>query len=263
MIFTEPEFCAENYTGETDENGLPHGEGTMDYAHSEHTLWLGYSIAPKRYTGQWCHGVKSGWGTMEYYFDGEYRCVKYTGNWTDDVPNGKGELRVTLANGTDNSHLHEFRAGSREDWGLEIVNGVDTGCYWKDDRKNGRGICSLGYKKAFRGTWTDDVLDYSSCTLAEEDTTKTLVVEVSGTAIDKSFVALVPAKVGEYTTDNVIVLCPEGGVVDNMPLVTIVKVESDEVTFACGEALSTISVGQSTIVDEQEGQYRLKIKYIE
>ena len=25
VIFAEPEFCAENYKGETDENGLPHG----------------------------------------------------------------------------------------------------------------------------------------------------------------------------------------------------------------------------------------------
>ena len=193
------------YEGETDENGLPHGEGTMDYAHGEYSHWLGYSIAPKSYRGQWCHGVKSGWGVMEYYFDGEYRRVRYAGNWADDTPNGKGELRVTLANGTDNSHVHVFEHGKREDWGVEIVDDVEIGCYWKSDRKNGRGICSLGYKKVFRGVWTDDVLDYSSCILAECDTTQTLVVELYCEASEQSIVALIPAKEGEYTTDNVLV----------------------------------------------------------
>lgn len=233
------------YKGETDENGLPHGDGTMDYVHSEHSCWLGYSIAPKRYIGKWCHGVKSGWGTMEYYVDGSYRCVKYTGNWENDMPKGKGELRATLADGTDNSHLHECIADSREGWGVEIIDGVEIGCPWKGDRKNGQGICSLGYGKAFRGVWTDDVLDYRSCTLAECDTTETLVVEVYGDTEELSVVALVPAKEGEYAADNVLVIHSEDNET-NLPLITIDKVDSGVVTFTCGDAVGTIAVGQST-----------------
>ena len=244
------------YKGETDENGLPHGDGTMDYAHGEYSHWLGYSIAPKSYRGQWCHGVKSGWGVMEYYFDGEYRRVRYAGNWADDTPNGKGELRVTLANGTDNSHVHVFEHGKREDWGVEIVDDVEIGCYWKSDRKNGRGICSLGYKKVFRGVWTDDVLDYSSCILAECDTTQTLVVELYCEASEQCIVALIPAKEGEYTTDNVLVIYSAGSV-EAEPLLTIVKVEDGVVTYTCGDTLATISVGESaTATIDSEGYIR-------
>ena len=244
------------YEGETDENGLPHGEGTMDYAHGEYSHWLGYSIAPKSYRGEWCHGVKSGWGVMEYYFDGEYRRVRYAGNWADDTPNGKGEVRVTLANGTDNSQVHVYEHGKREHWGVENEDDVEIGCYWKSDRKNGRGICSLGYKKVFRGVWTDDVLDYSSCILVECDTTQTLVVELYCDASEQSIVALIPAKEGEYTTDNVLVIYSTGSV-EAEPLLTIVKVEDGVVTYTCGDTLATISVGESaTATIDSEGFIR-------
>lgn len=152
------------YEGETDEDGLPHGLGKMDYAHTAHSNWLGYSVAPKRYVGQWYHGVKCGEGKMFYFIEGGYEKMTYFGRWADDLPNGRGEVRVERPKGDDNSHLHEFVGGKREGWGVEIVDGVEIGCTWKADRKNGRGICSMGYQKSFRGEWVDDVLIPESVT---------------------------------------------------------------------------------------------------
>ena len=97
-------------------------------------------------------------------FKGDYEKMTYFGRWADDMPNGRGEVRIERPKGDDNSHLHEFVNGKREGWGVEIVDGVEIGCTWKDDRKNGRGICSMGYQKGFRGEWVDDVLIPESVT---------------------------------------------------------------------------------------------------
>ena len=77
-LFAEPEFCPENYKGETDENGLPHGQGKMKYASKNGCYWLGYAdydVAPKRYEGEWCHGVRSGKGKMVFEAQG---CSHYS-----------------------------------------------------------------------------------------------------------------------------------------------------------------------------------------
>ena len=80
-IFTEPDFCPENYKGETDENGLPHGKGTMKYEEKVTFAWfwaMDDSIAPKRYEGQWEHGVRCGEGKRTFYAD-KSQHYSYTG----------------------------------------------------------------------------------------------------------------------------------------------------------------------------------------
>ena len=70
VIFAETDFCPENYKGETDENGLPHGKGTMKYEKRVTFAWfwlMDDSIAPKRYEGQWEHGVRCGEGKMTFW----------------------------------------------------------------------------------------------------------------------------------------------------------------------------------------------------
>ena len=174
-LFAEPEFCPDNYRGETDENGLPHGQGKMKYASKNGCYWLGYAdydVAPKRYEGQWCHGVKSGKGKMLYFVEDMWSSVSYIGDWKDDMPEGTGRLcerfRDVQARTLVDTYSYEgdWVAGAREGFGVENLKDKRTiMCYWVSDIKQGGGLIQTPDGRSIRGIWKDDNLDKSSCYL--------------------------------------------------------------------------------------------------
>lgn len=71
------------YHGEKNSAGLPNGKGVAVYADDQY------------YYGQWVNGVRSGEGTWISFYPGySDNMVKehlYSGQWSDDLPNGQGQ----------------------------------------------------------------------------------------------------------------------------------------------------------------------------
>ena len=67
--------CNPNYTGDTNEDGLPHGHGVMEFA------------SGNRYEGQWKDGKMHGQGIAEYA-NGD----RYEGQQKDGLPHGRSIL---------------------------------------------------------------------------------------------------------------------------------------------------------------------------
>ena len=163
------------YEGETDENGLPHGQGVMYYPKAELSLWCGFKVAPKCYVGEWYHGVKSGKGKMFYYTEYKSNRISYTGDWKGDVPEGTGRLcesfRDVQARTLVDRYSYEgdWVAGVREGFGVEsLKDQTSYAGYWKGGKKYGKGLMQTANGKSFRGIWKDDNLDKSSCYLDGE-----------------------------------------------------------------------------------------------
>ena len=163
------------YEGESDENGLPHGQGVMDYPKTELQEWCGFKVAPKCYEGQWCHGVKSGKGKMLYFAEDMWSRISYTGDWRDDKPEGTGRLcesfRDVQARTLVDTYSYEgdFVAGLREGFGVETLRDKSSYAgYWKEDKKQGKGLMNTPDGKSLRGVWVDGYLDKSSCYLDGE-----------------------------------------------------------------------------------------------
>ena len=154
-IFTEPDFCPENYKGETDENGLPHGKGTMKYEEKVTFAWfwaMDDSIAPKRYEGQWEHGVRCGEGKMTFYAD-KSQHYSYTGQWVAGLPEGCGTIRIIDERGKESITPYNLVAGMREGRNTVVEFGKTIECEWKAGVKEGVGICTMPNGQQFRGVW--------------------------------------------------------------------------------------------------------------
>lgn len=162
------------YDGETDENGQPHGQGVMYYPKEELKLWCGFKVAPKCYEGQWCHGVKSGKGRMLYYTEHKWDRISYTGNWKNDMPEGTGRGCKHFRSEIEREFVEKYSyegdwvAGVREGFGIENLEDKSTiATYWKEDKKQGKGIICTPDGKSFQGVWEADELNMSSCTMEE------------------------------------------------------------------------------------------------
>jgi hypothetical protein len=116
------------YEGETDQNGLPHGQGVMYYPKTRLKSWCKLKVAPKCYDGQWCHGVKSGKGQMLYYTDNWWSHICYIGSWNNDMPEGTGRLYKSFRDVAEHTLVQIFCyegdwvAGIREGFGVEYFD---------------------------------------------------------------------------------------------------------------------------------------------
>lgn len=169
-LYEDTEECI--YEGETDENGLPHGQGVMYYPKESLQEWSGFKVVPKCYVGEWYHGVKSGKGKMFYFVEDMWSSVSYTGDWKDDMPEGTGRLcesfRDVQARTLVDRYSYEgdWVAGVREGFGVEsLKDQTSYAGYWKGGKKYGKGLMQTANGKSFRGIWKDDNLDKSSCYL--------------------------------------------------------------------------------------------------
>ena len=139
VIFAETDFCPENYKGETDENGLPHGKGTMKYEKRVTFAWfwsMDDSIAPKRYEGQWEHGVRCGEGKMTFYADNSQH-YSYTGEWVAGLPEGCGVIRIVDKHGKESITPINLVAGMREGRNRVVEFGKTIDCQWVAGYKEG------------------------------------------------------------------------------------------------------------------------------
>lgn len=82
------------YTGEVDENGLPHGKGKMRYVVEPKADSTVKGLGDLRYSGEFCHGIRQGEGDLhglglinnpvseyEWYAEGDYdSCGRFLGS---------------------------------------------------------------------------------------------------------------------------------------------------------------------------------------
>ena len=234
-LFAEPQFCSESYKGEVDENGLPHGEGTMKYAPMSTVYWLGYSdyaVAPKLYQGQWCHGVRCGEGKMIFYTS-DCQHYSYTGQWAAGLPEGSGAIRIINERGKESITPCHFVAGLREGRNTVVEFGKTIECEWKAGVKEGAGICTMPNGQQFRGVWHNDNLEIEKCDFMESTGSPTLIVTLYFQGFDyrRRVVALVVGSCGEHTIgDSLPILCDKG-FKDSEPLIEILGVENGVVEY--------------------------------
>lgn len=122
MPETQPE--EEEYSGPLDEEGRPHGIGTMLYARRD-------PGERAKFYGEWVHGKRSGWGLLLWRNGSRYEGhfvedklggqgvlswalgLEYRGQWTNNYAHGRGELR--FPNGK--RYTGEWALGKRHGWG--------------------------------------------------------------------------------------------------------------------------------------------------
>lgn len=114
----------EEYSGPVDEEGLPHGIGTVLYARRD-------PGERAKFYGEWVHGKRSGWGLLLWRNGSRYEGhfvedklggqgvlswalgLEYRGQWTNNYAHGRGELR--FPNGK--RYTGEWALGKRHGWG--------------------------------------------------------------------------------------------------------------------------------------------------
>ena len=249
------------YEGETDENGLPHGQGVMYYPKGKLQLWSGFLVAPKCYEGEWCHGVKSGKGQMLYYTEYKSSRISYTGNWREDMPEGTGQvceyyrLKSKRELIKENSYEGDWVAGFREGFGVErLRDGSSYMGYWAEDKRQGKGLMSTPEGKSFRGVWSDGYLDRSSCYL-EDTPSLNITLHHAGFDYNRTAMYLLPCKVGSYQLADGVNLMSDRGFKGSEPLIDILGVEDGMVRYRVDGKYSndttpiegTITKGQSVV----------------
>lgn len=225
------------YEGETDENGLPHGQGVMYYPKSKLQLWSGFEVAPKCYEGQWCHGVKSGKGQMLYYTEYKSSRISYIGDWKEDMPEGTGRVCEYYRSESKrafierNSYEGDWVVGVREGFGVErLSDGSSYMGYWAEDKRHGKALMCTPDGKSFRGVWIDGYLDRSGCYL-EDTPSLNITMNHAGLDYNRTAIYLLPCKVGSYQLADGVNLMSDRGFNDNEPLIDILSVEDGVVRY--------------------------------
>lgn len=161
--FTSPN--GDRYVGSVDENGLPHGTGTMIYAERPYVSWMESQVAFRSYKGEWQHGKRSGMGRMEYQANGN-GSTEYRGQWCDDLPHGQGVFEHH-GNVTSTRYEGEWRAGVRHGQGT-YSNHWDKGTFaaeeyvgsWENDQRCGWGTSTRRTARGpvqYIGEWRGDL----------------------------------------------------------------------------------------------------------
>ncbi|MBP3498157.1 MAG: hypothetical protein J6K33_10040 [Alistipes sp.] len=267
-LFAEPEFCPENYRGETDENGLPHGMGKMKYASNNGCYWLGYAdydVAPKRYEGEWCHGVRSGNGKMVFEASG---CSHYSydGEWVNGLPEGKGVIRVIPNVGKERVLPCNFVAGLREGYNTAVEFGKTIECQWVAGCKEGDGVCTMPNGKKFKGVWHNDNLNLDSCDFVEPKQNPKVIVTLQhhGCQYKRRIVALIEATVGLHTIADALVVLEDKGFKQTEPLVEVLSIENGVVKYRVDGSYSesnTVQVGTIAPAEKVQLGYSKSAKY--
>ena len=267
-LFAEPEFCPGNYRGETDENGLPHGQGKMKYASKNGCYWLGYAdydVAPKSYEGEWCHGVRNGKGKMVFAADG---CSHYSydGEWVNGLPEGSGVIRVIPKGCKERIAPCNFVAGLREGLNTIFEFGKIIECECKAGLMEGPGICTLPKGKQFKGVWHNDNLDLDSCDFIEPKQNPKLIVTLQhhGCQYKRRIVALIEATVGLHTIADGFVVLEDKGFAQTEPLVEVLSIENGVVKYRVDGTYSennTVQVGTIAPGEKVQLGYSNSAKY--
>jgi len=144
-IFQQKQGLYFAYTGELNEEGLPHGQGVAQYM----GLYKGHNMNEVKYIGEWKNGNEHGFGVLtkegsEFIFEGEHK---------EGLANGYG-VRI----GRDGDKYEGFwRDGKKEGKGTYVAK--DGSIYvgeWKDDERHGRGLRRTLYGETFDGEWRNN-----------------------------------------------------------------------------------------------------------
>ena len=265
VIFAETDFCSENYKGETDENGLPHGKGVMKYEKRVTFAWfwlMDDSIAPKRYEGQWEHGVRCGEGKMTFYADNSQH-YSYTGEWVAGLPEGCGVIRIVDKHGKESITPINLVAGMREGRNRVVEFGKTIDCQWVAGYKEGEGVCTMPNGQQFRGVWHNDNLDLDSCDFMEPTESPKLIVTLCLQGFDYSrrVVALVGGSCGEHTIGRSLPILCDKGFKEQERLIEILGVENGVVEYIVDGIYSenrAMQVGRVAPGEKVKHAYRKK-----
>ena len=153
----------EHYRGEVDDEGRPHGIGTMRYPKRPYRSWMEFQVSDRKYHGEWSHGVRSGSGRMKYYRNG-LGSAEYQGQWHDDLPEGVGTF-TAFGDTTDEKYQGEWLRGLRHGTGTHHTH-WDKGTFpnetytgqRQEDKRCGRGICTYDgeEKHTYEGEWQNN-----------------------------------------------------------------------------------------------------------
>ncbi len=163
------EFTTENgdfYCGDVDEDGLPHGSGTMTYGKGATMQILGRQMPPEEYCGTFEHGKRCGRGVMSFNVSGKgLYSFKYSGQWKDDLPDGKGKAEQ-YGSTTTETYEGDWKEGKRhgsgiyyEHWDKGTLPTEEYDGEWVEDKREGQGVCSYASpyshspKEYYKGGW--------------------------------------------------------------------------------------------------------------
>eukprot|EP01017_Pseudomicrothorax_dubius_P034044 TRINITY_DN4621_c0_g1_i4.p1 TRINITY_DN4621_c0_g1~~TRINITY_DN4621_c0_g1_i4.p1 ORF type:complete len:825 (+),score=152.41 TRINITY_DN4621_c0_g1_i4:18-2492(+) len=145
------------YEGETNAEGLRHGQGTF------------YYLSGGRYTGSWSNGKIEGIGTL-FYPSG---AIAYEGEWRNGKFNGTGilynetpssikiesyeNLEMAVSDGWI-SYKGEFCDDTRDGFGeVQFSDGSCFRGHFTGDKINGRGVLILSDGRRIEGEWSNNV----------------------------------------------------------------------------------------------------------
>lgn len=134
MATVEVIFPDGRYRGVYNQDGVPHGRGTMRFNDG--------SI----YEGEWNNGVMEGQGECTYP-DGK---GKYTGEWKTGHPNGKG--KCSFRNGCEYNGI--WKNGAMDGLGVyKFENSEEYDGEWKKNQPDGKGTFKYASGNIYEGQW--------------------------------------------------------------------------------------------------------------
>lgn len=256
-------FKEGTYTGQLNEQGLPHGNGHMDYKLNGY--WGDYY-------GEWRDGKRCGKGKYKQFnkAGAARHSYEYIGEWLDDKEHGQGkstkvdEVGIHLSSITE-EYTGEFRDGKGNGQGVllkssydgefsgasdcfegEFQNGGLCGhgtCHYANgnvyegefvgNRKHGHGVYTYADGLVIEGNWDYDELDYDSFQCKPASKTPTCVISTFDKGFDFSHGAtfLVMTKVGDIKNSDAILLKQGYRFDPDETLIKVIEINGDSVTY--------------------------------
>lgn len=257
------EFKEGKYTGSLNGDGLPHGNGHMEYKLNGY--WGDYY-------GEWRDGKRCGQGkySQSSKGGGARHSYEYIGEWLDDKEHGQGmstnvdETGIHLSSITRN-YTGEFREGKENGHGVLLKSSYDGEFSGASDRFEGefqngglcgQGICNyhngdvyegefIGNRKHGHGTytyadglviegnWDYDSLDYDNFQCKPQSKNPTCIIKTYDKGFDYSQEAsfLVMTKVGDIKNSDAILLKQSYRFNPDETLIKVLEVTDDSLTY--------------------------------
>ena len=259
----EKEFKEGKYTGSLNADGLPHGNGHMEYKLNGY--WGDYY-------GEWRNGKRCGKGKYNqcnkagaarhsYEYIGEWLddkehgqgvstnvdevgvhlssiTEKFTGEFRDGKPNGHGVLLKSSYDGEFSGEPNRFE-GEFENGGLcgqgtcQYANGDFYEGEFLGNRKHGQGVYTYADGLKIEGKWDYDELDYDSFKCSPASKTPTCIISTYDKGFDYSQEAsfLVMTKKGEIKNSDAILLKQGYRFNPDETLIKVIDITDDSVTY--------------------------------
>ena len=251
------------YTGEVNKDGLPHGNGHMEYKLNGY--WGDYY-------GEWRDGKRCGKGKYSQCSKGggARHSYEYIGEWLDDKEHGQGKSKKVDETGIHLSSITtvytgEFKDGEGNGKGVLLKSSYDGEFSGLDDRFEGEfqhgGLCGHGichyhngdvYEGEFRGNrkdghgiytyanglviegdWDFDKLVYDSFQCKPASKTPTCIISTYDQGFDYSHGTsfLVMTRVGDIKNSDAVLLQQGYRFDPNETLIKILEITDDSLTY--------------------------------